>query len=75
MTLWVSMESPFLLPPSREGFDGVPDILPLGPHLRFLHDGFEELHPREFYRALFLLGSLMGKGSSTRAGTPPLLCA
>ena len=45
MTLWVSMESPFLLPPSREGFDGVPDILPIGPHLRFLNDGFEELHP------------------------------
>lgn len=75
MTLWVSMESPFLLPPSREGFDGVPDILPLGPHLRFLHDGFEELHPREFYRALFPVGELDGEGEFNKAGTPPLLCA
>lgn len=62
MTLWVSMESPFLLPPSREGFYGVPDILPLDPHLRFLNDGFEELHPGEFYRALFPVGELDREG-------------
>lgn len=66
MTLWVSMESPFLLPSSREGLDGLTDIVPLDPHLQFLHDAFEEIHPYYFYRALFPVGELDGEGEFTK---------
>lgn len=60
MSITVPMQSDFLLPSSR--FNGsaaiVVDSVPVGPHLRYLIENFDELRPREFYRELFPVGEL-----------------
>lgn len=62
--LKVSMESDYLLPSFRFGDDAVSlaDAAPIGAHLKFLSESFEELHPRCFYRELFPLGELDEEG-------------
>lgn len=61
----VSMESDHLLSSPR--FDdrrvALVDAIPVGPHLKFLFESFDEMRPREFYRELFPDGELDDDGA------------
>jgi hypothetical protein len=62
--LKVSMKSDYMLPSQR--FDdssiALVDSVPVGPHLTYLHENFNEEFPRFFYRDLFPLGELDEEG-------------
>lgn len=62
--LKVSMEGDYLLPSFRFEDDDVSivDAVPIGAHLKFLFESFEELHPYYFYRELFPAGELDAEG-------------
>lgn len=62
--LKVSMESDYLLPSFRFEDDAISlvDAVPIGAHLKFLFESFEELHPYYFYRELFPMGELDAEG-------------
>lgn len=53
--LKVPMESDYLLPSFRfeDGAISLVDTIPVGAHLKFLSDSFDELYPYDFYRELF----------------------
>lgn len=62
------MKSDFLEPSPRFGdpvFAGI-DAVPVGVHLKYLFDNFEEVRPREFYRELFPAGELDSEGAFTK---------
>lgn len=66
--LTVSIRNDFLLPSSRfsDSALALVDSVPVGPHLRYLAESFDELSPREFYRDLFPKGQLDREGEFTR---------
>lgn len=67
--LRVPMKSDYLLPSTRfvHNIDAAfVDAVPVGPHLRYLAENFEEMIPVAFYRELFPEGELDEEGSFTK---------
>ena len=62
------MDSDFLLPSPRFGAspEGLVDSVPVGPHLKYLFDNFEEMFPYDFYRELFPSGELDEEGAFSK---------